>query len=168
MTVRLKEALAALGLSTSGSLGTRLSARLGIVTSWMTILRRIMELPEAPAVAVTAASHRRFFVQARTNIWHDPGGSERAPGARPAGRANHRECGSVDARASVRPLCEPGSGPGLCNSLSGRCPASPSHRGSLSCYEKLRRGHRTRSLALLPTPSPDPQSAFCSRLADVW
>jgi hypothetical protein len=43
MTVRLKEALAALGLSTSGSLGTRLSARLGIVTSWMTILRRIME-----------------------------------------------------------------------------------------------------------------------------
>ena len=54
MTVRLKEALAALGLSTSGSLGTRLSARLGIVTSWMTILRRIMELPPAPAAAVTA------------------------------------------------------------------------------------------------------------------
>lgn len=43
MTVRLKEALAALGLATSGSLGTRLSLRLGMVTSWMTILRRIME-----------------------------------------------------------------------------------------------------------------------------
>ncbi len=54
MTVRLKEALAALGLSTSGSLGTRLSARLGMVTSWMTILRRIMELPPAPTASVTA------------------------------------------------------------------------------------------------------------------
>ncbi len=54
MTVRLKEALTALGLSTSGSLGARLSARLGITTSWMTILRRIMQLPQAPASAVTA------------------------------------------------------------------------------------------------------------------
>lgn len=67
MTVRLKDALAALGLSTSGSLGTRLSARLGIVTSWMTILRRIMELPQAPAAAVTALGIDDFsFKRGRT------------------------------------------------------------------------------------------------------
>jgi transposase len=53
MTIRLKEAISALGLATSGSLGTRLSARLGIATSWMTILRRIMELPAAPGPCVS-------------------------------------------------------------------------------------------------------------------
>jgi transposase len=67
MTVRLKETLAALGLSTSGSLGTRLSARLGIVTSWMTILRRIMELPPAPAAAVIVLGIDDFsFKRGRT------------------------------------------------------------------------------------------------------
>ncbi len=65
--VRLKEALTALGLSTSGSLGTRLSARLCIVTTWMTILRRIMELPPAPAAAVTALGLDDFsFKRGRT------------------------------------------------------------------------------------------------------
>jgi transposase len=54
MTVRLKEAVAALGLSTSGSLGARLSARLGISTSWMTILRRVMALTTLDAPTVTA------------------------------------------------------------------------------------------------------------------
>ena len=49
MTVRLGEEIQAIGLSTSGSLGTRLAARLGISTSWMTVLRRIMDLPTAPA-----------------------------------------------------------------------------------------------------------------------
>ena len=49
-TVRFAQALQALGLATSGSLGTRLAARLGIATSWMTILRRIMDLvPPAPS-----------------------------------------------------------------------------------------------------------------------
>ncbi len=67
MTVRLKEALAALGLATSGSLGTRLSVRLGMVTSWMTILRRIMELPAAPAGPVTALGSDDFsFKRGRT------------------------------------------------------------------------------------------------------
>ena len=42
MTLRLSEALATIGLCTSGSLGARLSSRLGITTCWMTILRRIM------------------------------------------------------------------------------------------------------------------------------
>jgi transposase len=44
----------AIGLSTSGSLGARLVTRLGIVTSWMTILRRILALPTPTAGAVTA------------------------------------------------------------------------------------------------------------------
>jgi transposase len=44
MTVRLVQALQAIGLATSGSLGTRLATRLGISTSWMTILRRVMAL----------------------------------------------------------------------------------------------------------------------------
>ncbi|SRR6266516_1279701 len=52
MTVRLTQVLQAIGLATSGSLGTRLAARLGISTSWMTILRRVMALatPEADSV----------------------------------------------------------------------------------------------------------------------
>lgn len=53
MTLRLSQALQAIGLSTSGSLGARLSNRLGIATSWMTLLRRIMQLPEEVSVAVT-------------------------------------------------------------------------------------------------------------------
>jgi len=54
MTVRLCEELQAIGLSTSGSLGTRLSARLGISTSWMTVVRRIMDLPTSAAGSVVA------------------------------------------------------------------------------------------------------------------
>jgi len=54
MTIRLVQALQAIGLSTSGSLGARLAARLGMATSWMTILRRLMTLvaPEAQEVSV--------------------------------------------------------------------------------------------------------------------
>lgn len=67
MTVRLKEALASLGLATSGSLGTRLSARLGITASWMTILRRIMELPQATPHEVSALGIDDFsFKRGRT------------------------------------------------------------------------------------------------------
>jgi len=54
MTVRLCEEIQAIGLSTSVSLGTRLSARLGISTSWMTVLRRMMDLPTAAASSVVA------------------------------------------------------------------------------------------------------------------
>ena len=54
MTLRLIAILQATGLATSGSLGTRLAARLGISASWMTILRRVMALatPEASSVTV--------------------------------------------------------------------------------------------------------------------
>jgi len=53
MTLRLSAALQAIGFSTSGSLGARLAARLGIVTSWMTILRRMMALPTLAPETVT-------------------------------------------------------------------------------------------------------------------
>jgi hypothetical protein len=53
MTLRLGAAIQAIGLSTSGSLGARLAARLGIATSWMTILRRIIALPSSACEAVT-------------------------------------------------------------------------------------------------------------------
>lgn len=53
MTLRFSAALQAIGLSTSGKLGARLAARLGIVTSWMTILRRIMALPTPVPETVT-------------------------------------------------------------------------------------------------------------------
>jgi transposase len=49
MTTRLSEALQTIGLATCGRLGTRLAGHLGIVTSWMTIVRRIMALPTPQA-----------------------------------------------------------------------------------------------------------------------
>ncbi len=52
-TVRLRQALQALGTATCGELGTRLAAHLGIQTSPTTILRRIMALPSAPVEAVS-------------------------------------------------------------------------------------------------------------------
>ncbi|GHO58287.1 ISL3 family transposase [Ktedonobacter robiniae] len=49
MTTRLNEALQTIGLATCGKLGARLAAHLGITTSWMTIVRRIMALPTPQA-----------------------------------------------------------------------------------------------------------------------
>ncbi len=54
VTSRLCEAIQAIGLSTSGSLGARLATRLGISSSWMTVLRRIMDLPTPAAGSVVA------------------------------------------------------------------------------------------------------------------
>lgn len=45
MTTRLNETLQSIGLATCGKLGARLAEHLGITTSWMTIVRRIMALP---------------------------------------------------------------------------------------------------------------------------
>lgn len=49
MTTRLNEALQTIGLATCGKLGARLAAHLGITTSWMTIVRRVMALPTPTA-----------------------------------------------------------------------------------------------------------------------
>lgn len=51
-TVRFTQALQAIGFATSGRLGARLATRLGIATSWMTILRRMMALPTPAAGSV--------------------------------------------------------------------------------------------------------------------
>src|SRR5215472_15634520 len=47
-TTRLIQAVETIGFATSGMLGARLGDRLGIQTSWMTVLRRMMALPTAP------------------------------------------------------------------------------------------------------------------------
>ncbi len=52
MTLRLIAELQAIGFSTSGSLGARLASRLGIGTSWMTILRRLLDLPDQTPATV--------------------------------------------------------------------------------------------------------------------
>jgi transposase len=65
--MRLAAALQAIGLATSGSLGTRLATRLGIATSWMTILRRVMELSTPEASVVTTLGIDDFsFKRGRT------------------------------------------------------------------------------------------------------
>jgi transposase len=52
MTTRLCQAIAAIGLATCGRLGARLASRLGILTSWMTIVRRVIALPTRPVESV--------------------------------------------------------------------------------------------------------------------
>jgi transposase len=66
-TIRFTQALQAIGFATSGSLGARLAARLGIATSWMTILRRMMALPTPEASTVTVLGIDDFsFKRGRT------------------------------------------------------------------------------------------------------
>src|SRR5258708_5068048 len=70
VTNRLCEAIQAIGLSTSGSLGARLAARLGISSSWMTVLRRIMDLPTPAAGSVVALGIDDFsFRRGVLAIW---------------------------------------------------------------------------------------------------
>lgn len=45
VTARLFQVVQAIGLATGEMLGVRLAERMGIHTSWMTILRRMMALP---------------------------------------------------------------------------------------------------------------------------
>jgi transposase len=60
MTTRLCQAIQAVGLATCGRLGARLASRLGIVTSWMTIVRRVMALPTKPVEQVLCLGIDRF------------------------------------------------------------------------------------------------------------
>jgi transposase len=52
MTMRLCQALQAIGLATSGKGGTRLARRLSMHTSRQTVLRRVMDLPSVPTPSV--------------------------------------------------------------------------------------------------------------------
>jgi transposase len=52
VTTRLFQEVENIGLATSGMLGTRLGNRLGIRTSWMTIIRRMMALATPPVERV--------------------------------------------------------------------------------------------------------------------
>jgi transposase len=52
VTTRLCEAAQHIGLATSGKLGARLSQRLGMATSWMTVIRRMMALATPPVEQV--------------------------------------------------------------------------------------------------------------------
>jgi len=52
VTTRLFQEVENIGLATSGMLGRRLGDRLGIRTSWMTIIRRIMARPSVPIAQV--------------------------------------------------------------------------------------------------------------------
>jgi transposase len=67
MTIRLYQAIAAIGLATCGRLGARLASRLGIATSWMTIVRRVMALPTKPTEPVQCLGIDDFsFLRGRT------------------------------------------------------------------------------------------------------
>jgi transposase len=52
-TRRLSQIVQIIGLATGGRLGVRVTDRLGIQTSWMTVLRRIMALPTEPVGEVS-------------------------------------------------------------------------------------------------------------------
>ncbi|HEY4388828.1 MAG TPA: ISL3 family transposase [Ktedonobacteraceae bacterium] len=67
MTSRLSEALQTIGMATCGKLGARLAMHLGITTSWMTIVRRIMALPTPQAEHVECLGLDDFsFLRGRT------------------------------------------------------------------------------------------------------
>src|SRR5256885_1591659 len=53
VTTRFFQAAQDIGLATSGMLGARLGDRLGIHTSWMTVIRRIMALATPPVEKVS-------------------------------------------------------------------------------------------------------------------
>jgi len=67
MTTRLCEAIATIGLATCGRLGARLASHLGVATSWMTVVRRVMALPTTPVEDVSCLGIDDFsFRRGRT------------------------------------------------------------------------------------------------------
>ncbi len=67
MTTRLSQAIGAVGLASCGRLGARLASRLGIATSWMTVVRRIMALPTPPIEQIECVGIDDFsFLRGRT------------------------------------------------------------------------------------------------------
>jgi len=80
MTIRLCQAIQAIGLATCGRLGARLASRLGMTTSWMTIVRRVMALPTKPAEQVQCLGIDDFSHLERQNVRHGPGEPGHSPG----------------------------------------------------------------------------------------
>ena len=67
MTTRLSEAIAAIGVATCGRLGARLASHLGVATSWMTMIRRVLALPTQPVEQVSCLGIDDFsFLRGRT------------------------------------------------------------------------------------------------------
>lgn len=67
MTTRLRQGMQDIGLATCGRLGARLASRLGMATSWMTIVRRVMARPPKPAAQVQCLGIDDFsFLRGRT------------------------------------------------------------------------------------------------------
>jgi transposase len=68
VTARLYRIVQVIGLATGGRLGVRVTDRLGIVTSWMTIIRRIMALPTVPVEQVSQLGIDDFAFRRRRNF----------------------------------------------------------------------------------------------------
>jgi transposase len=81
MTTRLRQAMQDIGLATCGRLGARLASRLGMATSWMTIVRRVMALPTKPAEQVQCLGIDDFSDLAWQNVRHGAGRSGYAKGS---------------------------------------------------------------------------------------
>ncbi|HLZ64082.1 MAG TPA: transposase family protein [Ktedonosporobacter sp.] len=82
VTARLFQIVQIIGLATGGRLGVRVTDRLGIQTSRLTIHRRIMALPTAPVGEVVQLGVDDLRVQTRTQVRHDPRKPANAPGGR--------------------------------------------------------------------------------------
>jgi transposase len=80
MTTSLSQAIQAIGLATCGRLGARLASRLGIATSRMTRVRRVMALPTKPAEQVQCLGIDDFSDLAGQNVWHGSGEPGYSPG----------------------------------------------------------------------------------------
>jgi transposase len=68
ITLRLYRLVQAIGLATGGLLGQRLAQRIGIHTSWMTILRRIMALTTKPVGQVAQLGIDDFSFRRRKHF----------------------------------------------------------------------------------------------------
>jgi hypothetical protein len=82
VTARLFQLVQIIGLATGGRLGVRVTDRIGIQTSRLTILRRIMALPTKPVGPVIQLGVDDLRVQTRTHIRHHSREPANAPGGR--------------------------------------------------------------------------------------